>query len=299
MKRAVLFICSGLIGLLCVTSGTYAQGASDIFLVKMSITGDKLSFDEPAQITRQKGYNNQPYFVPGTSFILFSSEMEEGKQTDISRYDMKTKNTSRLTFTPESEYSPAPMPGENKFSVIRLFITEGPRKDAQPLMAISYEGGSEELLYEDGKKVGYHTWIDKNRVALFILGEPNTLQIVDLKSKKSLIVAKDIGRCLIKIPGQNAVLFTDYEGNKQGVIKSADVDFLKITPIVSMKEGTEDFTWAPGGALLMGVESRLYRYVIGKDKDWVQVADFTSKGIKKISRLAVDPTGQWLALVSN
>ncbi|MCP5047028.1 MAG: hypothetical protein GY940_07635, partial [bacterium] len=209
------------------------------------------------KITQRKGYNSQPFFVPNSSLLLYSSA--EGQQTDIYRYDVKSQKTTRLTSTPESEYSPTPMPGGQHFSVIQLINSEGPLKGAQPLRAFPFKGGdSIRLYYEKDKKVGYHAWIDKDRVAMFILGSPNTLEMFNLKSEQTRIAAGNIGRSLYKVPGKDAVSFIHYKGSKDGVIKSVDAGTLKVTPLVPMKKGNGYYTWTPGGALLMGVGSELF-----------------------------------------
>lgn len=308
MKRIILIQLFLLLGILWSASFISAQGACDIYLVKMSRTEGKVVFGSPLKITIHKGYNNQPYFMPDSSMLLYSSQV--GKQTDIYRYDLKSRKTTQLTSTPESEYSPTPMRDGKHFSVIQQINTDGPQKGAQKLMAFPLEarGKPYTLFYQAEKLVGYHAWLDKQHVAMFILGTaakddtpatPHTLQIVDLKTGKCRIAAADIGASLYKIPGKNAVSFTHYKGNKDGVIKSVDIDTLKITPLVPMKKGNGYYTITAAGELLMAVGTRIFKYIPGQGSSWIQAADFKKSGIKKITRLAVDAQSQWLAVVSN
>ncbi|MCP4157270.1 MAG: hypothetical protein GY757_56690 [bacterium] len=283
--------------LICLLSLTL-QGASDIYLFKMKIVDGNPSLANPIKITSHKGYNNQPIFVPNSPYLMYSSA--RGEQTDIYRYNTKTNKTDQLTSTPESEYSPTPIPGKNAFSVIQLFITDGPRKGAQPLMAFPFDKGKPSHIYEEGKKVGYHTWVTKSILAMFILGSPHTLQIINLESKKAAVVAENIGSSILKVPGKNAVSFIHLKDSKNGIIKSVDVDSLKLTPIAPVQKGSEHFTWTPGGILLMGVGSNLFKYEPGKDSTWVQVVDLASvsKNVTNVTRLAVSPDEQWFAVVS-
>lgn len=298
MKRMILLLLILGFGLSIVTTNAAAQGASDIFLVKMSRTDGAFQFGTPVKISTKNGYNNQPYFSPDSSFLLYSSE--ENNQTDVLKYHLKTKKTEQLTATPQSEYSPTPMRDGKRFSVIQQINTDGPDKGAQKLVAFPFAKGEPTLLfYEEEKKVGYHAWVDDSRIAMFILGEPHTLQIIDLKSKRAYVAAGNIGRSIYVIPGKKAVSFTHYENSEGGIIKAVDVDSLKLTSLVSMKKGGEYYTWTPNGGLLMAVGSRLFKYDPGQDKGWQEAADFSGSGINKITRLAVAPDGQWLAMVSN
>ncbi|MCP5054995.1 MAG: hypothetical protein GY940_47955 [bacterium] len=303
MKRKTIIYLLLCVCLLGMTTQASAQGASDIYLVKVNASDGQWNLGTPMKITLRKGYNNQPYFVssaPDGTALLYSSQ--DGKQTDIYRYTIKTKETTQLTSTPESEYSPTPMQDGKSFSVIQQINTEGPEKGAQKLMAFPIGGKGEAsiLFYEKEKLVGYHAWITKNRVAMFILGEPHTLQLIDLNTGKARVAAKDIGRSIFKVPGKQAVSFTQYEGNKDGVIKSVDTTNLNITSLAPMKKGSEYYCWTRGGILLTAVGAKLFRCKPGTKTGslWTETADFSGSGIGKITRLAVDGKTGWLALVS-
>src|SRR5690242_10480402 len=82
-----------------------APPATDIFLAPISIGADsKPVIGKPVNITNRPGYDNQPAFTADTHGILFTSTHEDG-QSDIYRYDLGTKAVTRVTSTPESEYS--------------------------------------------------------------------------------------------------------------------------------------------------------------------------------------------------
>ena len=49
--------------------------------------------------------------------MLYTSGRADG-QMDIFRYDLESGRNMPVTQTPESEYSPAMMPGDTSFSVI-------------------------------------------------------------------------------------------------------------------------------------------------------------------------------------
>ena len=294
LKILSFFICS--VGM---TAGFLsAQGSSEIYLIKMSVEGGKYVFSNPLKITQMEGYNNQPQFHPDGKSLLYSAGMADN--TEIYQYVIESGKTQVLTSTPDSEYSPSVMPEGKSFSVIQLVITEGPRQGAQPLLAFPFDGKEPELLYEEGFKVGYHAWIDKDQVAMFILGSPNFLQIYDGRRNTAVKVAENIGRSLYKIPGREAISYSQSERGKLGTVMAYDLKSGKSTPIIAMKEGGDDFyAWTPSGVLMMGVGSKLFKLDPKKDSNWQEIADFNEYGVKRITRLAFGPNEQWLAVVNN
>jgi len=270
----------------------FSQGSSDIYLASISREGDWLVFAAPVKINERTGYNNQPSFPPDGSGVYYSSA--DGPQTDIFFYSIGEKTNIRLTSTPDSEYSPLLMPGGNDFSVIQLVLAEGPRKGAQPLLAFPLQGGPPRLLYEEGKKIGYHAWIDGDRLAAFVLSEPNTLQLVNLKSGESRTLADSIGRALYKSPwAAEDVLFS-----REGIIKKVNIATKATEDVIALKGG-DFFCPTPEGGLLAAAGAEVFLFQPGRDATWVKVGDFSAFGVKSISRLAVDPQGRWLAFVSN
>lgn len=275
----------------------FSQGESDIYLLQIKEEGGKYVFSNPVKINQIKGYNDQPFFHPDGGSLFYSSE--SGSNTDIYRYDIETGKTTRLTDTPESEYSPTVIPGGKQFSVIQLVISDGPRKGAQPLLSFPLAGGGSKMIYEEGEKVGYHTWIDPQKVALFLLGSPSSLEIVDLKDRSSILVAENIGRSLYKIPGKDAISFSQSKEGGPAAIMMYNLGTGKTKPIVPMLDGNQFYAWTSSGVLIMGVGPKLFGFKPGEDKDWKLIGDISTLGVKNIYRLAVDPKVRWLAVVSS
>ncbi len=297
MLKKMTFIMSVIFLLILSPMSILSQQGTDIFLIQIMSDGEKLVFSNPVKINKTEGYNNQPFFHPDGASLFYSSGV--GSNTDIYCYNIETGKTTRLTDTPDSEYSPTVMLDGKRFSVIQLVTSEGPREGAQPLIAFPIDGGQPELIYEDGEKVGYHAWIDSDNVAMFLLGSPNFLQIANLKDQTSLRVADNIGRSIYKIPNQDAISFSQSKEDALNVIMNYNLKTGKMESIVPMLEGNSFYAWTSSGMLVMGVGSRLYGFRPEVDKDWQYIWDLNELGIKIISRLAVHPKTLWIAVVSS
>jgi hypothetical protein len=255
----------------------------------MSIDEGRLTLTGWRNVTDRAEYDNQPSFTPDGASLLYTSG--RGGQTDTYRYDLSTGRSTPVTQTPESEYSPTVMPGGDRFSAVRVEADS-----TQRLWSFTLDGSDPQVLLTEIAPVGYHAWADAARVALFVLGNPPTLQVAEIGSGTVRQREESIGRSLHPIPGRLAVSFLHKE--EEWWIKALDLETDRITPIVKALEGSEDYAWTPGGLLVMGSGSELFAFDPASDSDWRLVANLAPEGIGGITRLAVDPNGRSLALVS-
>ncbi len=272
---------------------TTAPPGTDIFIVDMSERDGKSQFGKPVNITKRQGYDNQPGFLPDGKSLLYTS-IREDKQADIYKYDIKKAATTRATETAESEYSPTVTPDAKYFSVIRVEADSTQRLWEFPLAS-----GKPVLVLEKIKPVGYHVWVDQKTLVLFVLGTPNTLQLVDVPTEKAETIITNVGRSLRKMQREQTVSFVHKVSADEWIIKSLDIKTRKITPIVKTLPGSEDYVWSHDGALLMAKGAKLFKFNPASDKDWQEVADFSKEGINGITRLTVSPKGDRIAFVAS
>jgi len=272
---------------------------TDIYLAPLTVEDGTITVGKPENMTMSPGYDNQPAFTPEGDAVLFTS-IRGGKQTDIYRYDIGTRKTTRVTNTPESEYSPTVTPDRQHISVIRVESDQ-----TQRLWQFGRDGTNPELLLADIKPVGYHAWLDGQTIALYVLGQPATLQIADRSSRKAEIVARDVGRSLQHIPSSDAVSFVQREAPSKGGdpqilwIRAFDLRMRQITELTRAVAGSTeaDLAWMPDGTLLMVYQDTLYSWKLGR-RDWMNVADLGALGVHHVTRLAVSPRGDRIALVA-
>jgi dipeptidyl aminopeptidase/acylaminoacyl peptidase len=293
-------------------SGTAACGGApaptEIFLAPLEKRGDGIALGTPVNISNSPGYDNQPSFSPDGRSILFTSTRGSPSQaaatTDIYRYDLASRQTTRVTGTPECEYSPALTPDGKRISVVRV-EADG----TQRLWTFALDGAEPSLVLNGIKPVGYYAWIDASRLALYVLGQPATLQIADVRTGKAHVIAQNVGRSIQRVAG-GEIAFVQRSQTAGGSpeltivrarIPPASSETLPaVLPIVPPVPGsTEPYpVWLPDGTALMAHESALYRWRPG-DAGWTPVADLAGAGLTGVTRLAVSPQGDRLALVAS
>jgi Tol biopolymer transport system component len=170
---------------------------------------------------------------------------------------------------------------------------------SQRLWRFDAQGGNPQIVLTEIKPVGYHAWADTDAVALYVLGQPATLRIASLKSGAAEIVASNIGRSLNRVPGTGSVSFVQREASGEFWIKQIEIASKVILPLVKAVEGStdRDMAWMPDGrTVLMSSGTKVLSWLRGA-AGWTEVFDAAAHNLGAVSRLAVSPRGDAIAIV--
>lgn len=271
--------------------------ATDIYLVPLTGGLASMKTAAPSPISTAPGYDNQPMFSEDGGRLLFAAN-RDGKQIDVYVYDRASRTVSQLTQTAENENSPTYLPAgvgdAGGFSVVR---TEPDR--AQRLWRFDAQGRNPQVVLTDVKPVGYHAWVDADTLALFVLGSPATLRIAHVKTGTADVAAEGIGRSLHRIPGTRLASFVQREASGEFWVKQIDPSSMRIEPLVKAVEGSSDrdMAWMPDGrTILMSAGAKIFSWTRGSS-GWTEVFDAAPHRLGAVSRLAVSPAGDALAIV--
>jgi len=271
-----------------------APPSTDVFLAPLVTRGQRLDVGQPINITHRAGYDNQPAFTPNGRSVLYTSVREDA-QADIYRYDIGSGATTRLTNTPESEYSATVMPGGRRFSVIRV-----ERDSTQRLWSFALDGSDPRLVLDSIKPVGYHAWIDANTLALFVLGSPNALQIAKVGPGGGRVVANNIGRSLVPATGRRTFSYVQRVDSAWWLHRAVLTDNGSVTSqrLARLPAGADYIAWTSAGDAITGQGTKLLRLRPSRDSEWHEAAELSAFGLDRISRLTISPDGKWLAFVA-
>jgi hypothetical protein len=280
----------------CVLPGGPARPqapATDISLVEI---GPGPAASSVIRVTARERYDNQPSFLPDGSLLYTAAKDDD--TTDIVRWNQVQRSLTTVVATPQSEYSPTPIPDRDAISVVRDYGNQDQQLWSFPLTS-GAASAEPELLLPDVNPVGYHAWVDPGRLLVFVLGEPPTLRLAELGPGSGAVLEQNPGRGLARRPGTTEMTFVHKQGDDDWRLVALD---LGATPSVRrelarLQPPHEDYAIAPDGALWTGRGSRLLRLRPGIDDDWTAVIDLSPHGIDAITRLAFDATGRRLAVV--
>ncbi len=291
---------------LCALCATAQIPATEIYLLDIDNHGSHSHMGKAKNISNSKGYDSQPCFSKEGNSILFTS-IRNGTQADVYQYQVVNDQVVQLTTTPESEYSPTFMDDGIHFSTVRV-----EKDSAQRLWQFSLAGKEKptRILDKVVDSVGYHCWYAKEKLALFILTEPVSLQLAEVGKWQTHFEAEKVGRCMIKAPDEKAFYFVDKSDTMQYYICKYSKGGLQvdngalqfgnnqtIEKLFPTIPGSEDFCITPEGNFIMAGGSSIF-LMNPSTKKWTELADLKSEGITGITRVAISPDGKRLALVA-
>ncbi len=270
-----------------------ALAENEVYLAQVTGAGATLKIGAPKNITNRPGYDNQPKFETDGRGIVFTRG-DAGSRTDIYRYDIATGKLTPVKETAESEYSATPMPDGRGYGVIRVELD-----GVQRLWRLDpAKGKADDLLVATTRPIGYFAFPEPHVVASFVLGTPPTLQLIDLATEESKLIVSNVGRSIHKIPGRPAASFLHKISADEWMIKEVDAKG-GVKDIVRAPKGREDYAWLADGTLVISAGTKILALTPGVDTDWREIADFAALGLKDLSRLAVNPRGDQIAIVAS
>ncbi|HEX8515876.1 MAG TPA: hypothetical protein VF868_06725 [Bacteroidia bacterium] len=282
MKRTIIITIT-----ILLATPVFAQlPDTDIWLLDIKSERDTIILSNPVNITNHVGYDNQPAFSPDGKYILYTSIRDE-KQSDIYKYDLKTKQISQFCNTPlTSEYSPTFMPRGKDVSVVMV-----EPDSTQRLWKFPVHGGPPSVLFSHTDSIGYHTWFLDDKAAVFTLTEPPSLMLLG-KGKDVKYIDRGIGRC-IRQSGTGLYYTKKTEGGKNKFFLFNLPGWSIKNDLVTMIEN-EDYTFI-GEHIIYPAGSALNIVKLGLN-DHKTLIDLNTTGIKKITRIAISPDRTKMAI---
>jgi Tol biopolymer transport system component len=267
----------------------------DIYLVPIPAGLTSMKTAVPQPMATLAGYDNQPAFTPDGGRVLFAAN-RDGTQTDIYAFSRADRKTTQMTATATNENSPTPL-ADGGFSVVMSEMDK-----TQRLWKFDAAGKTPTLILTDVKPVGYHAWLDADHLVLYVLGaqgKPATLQIADVKTGKAAVAGENIGRSLHRIPGTRLASFVQKEADGSYAIKTLDIASKKIATLTRTVDGSSDrdMAWMPDGkTILMTAGTKVLSWTRG-EQGWTERFDGAPHHLGAMTRLAVSPKGDAVAIV--
>ena len=268
----------------------FSQKASEIYLFDLVLTETSYELNNPINISNNPGYDNQPAFTLDGESILFTSFRDN--QADIALYDISLNYRKWLTETPENEISPLPYPDKKKWFTAAKSDSLGDQKVFQ----YSYKPKTPKPLLTENEII-YYDWYDRYNMICFIAGDVDALYIKNFKYDILYPIQQKVGRSFQRIPGTDLIGFINYD-HEVPEIYSIQPKTNKMTYIVDALEGSEDLAFTNNGTIFMAKGNQVFKFRPEQDKDWIPVIINSETEFKGITRIAISPDGNKLALVA-
>jgi hypothetical protein len=272
---------------------------TDIWLFSIKSEKGKYRLEKGENITNRKGYDNQPSFSKNGKDIYYVC-IGEDKQADVYIYKTGRSKSLRLTFTKESEYSPTLIPGKEQLACVTVL-----QDSSQVILPIGiaddkvvewpkYKNDDKQISSFDS--VGYFSFLNSDTILYYKLTTPHSLRAFSIKTNNDAFIAynpvrgfKTINRheFIFGIKDSSKVSFYRYNTAQARAYKYCEYNSLN-----------EDIQWHPTLGLMKSEGPLILKYD-EKENKWQTIFDFSTFGIKKITRFVFDPSTRKIAIVSN
>lgn len=284
---------NGLIVLVAVALASPAAAqmpSTDIYVADLRVDGRVVEIGTPRNATARPGYDNQPWFLPDGSAFLYNADM--GGQTDVFRFDLATWTSTRLTDTPENEFSPSLTRDGREMLVVRWPAD----MSTGALWRYTPEGDPVAPHAASVDRIGYYGVVRDSAFVVFVNDSVRTFVLVDSRGPRRLRTGI-AGSPPQHIPGTNAVSFMMPAEDGRVWIHRAELDSGAVTPIAPAAGESLSYAWLPGNVLLMPSGNAVYALDPWSEAEWREVVRFDDASLASIVRIAVSPTGDRVAFV--
>ena len=274
---------------------------TQIYVFDMARDGAGIAFSKAKLMTafNPVGYNNQPQWINNNELYAAIQFPNDTNQTDIWSLSLINNVITRVTATPESEYSPTLAPDRRFISCVRVDARQSTTQRLWTYPIDRSNSGKDVLPLLNN--IGYHCWLTDKKVALFIVdGATNHLKLANIDDQSSVQLNGGIGRSLARM-NNGKLAYVQKATPQTWYIKDLDpINYGNSNILIETLPGSEDFALLGDGTFLMGYAAKLYAYNPSDPvKEWREVADLSKYGLTNIKRLAVSRESDKIAIVND
>ncbi len=291
----ILFMRHALLALLLLLAlpATGQILTTEVWLGKLDMQEGRFAVSELRNISNHPGYDNQPAFFPDGESLLFSTEAESLSETGLGVHAVRywIGNGESVPLVKARGFSPTPTADGKQFTTLREGTVWLHELDGTPLR----------ILLPHVKTAGYYARIDEERWVLFMNEEKRHIAIWDEARFSLAYVVPGAVTAPYRIPGTNAVTFVVQEGESKKLVRldlHDDRGSLNrvLATIPFFTSGAH--VWTARGTLLMASGNAIHEWHPDHPDEWPIVQRFTDPDLQGITRIALSPRGDRIALVS-
>jgi ketosteroid isomerase-like protein len=275
---------------------------AEVWVGSLDMSGGRFVVSNLVNISNHPGYDNQPSFFPDGSRVVFTSQIAEldetGHAVQAVVYDFAS---GALTQVPEAlGFSPTPAADGKSLMMLR----EG--------HVVLRDAAGKETVLTETSDAGYFTRFDDPTWVLFMNDKQRRIVIYDAATKALDTMAVGANTAPFRVPGRRAVTFVAAEpfpapeGDaaksappRKLVLRELDLNGRHVTTLATIPFPTSgSHVWTSRGTLLMASGHTIYEWNPAHPDDWRKAAEFDNPELQGLTRIALSPRGDRIALVS-
>ncbi|HYF68594.1 MAG TPA: WD40 repeat domain-containing protein [Ohtaekwangia sp.] len=271
--------------LLFLFSASCCLGQSKLLLFTLAVKDNRPQLSNGTLVDEHLKASETPVFDPKKPSLYFISEGDAIVGFD---YDSLKKTTLTKSGVPISRLS---------ITVDQKFISaiQTDQVGSSALVKFSLDGGDQTAIIPSITFSNY-AWVTDNSLIVLVPGEPNTLQLYNIRPKRGMIIAKNVGQCIQRFFNTPSVSFVHKLSVDYSSIKRIKADDGRIVIITDTLPDQEVFAWTPEERLIMTDGDKLFYYDRNRSSSWKEISVDHPTPLGKITGIAVSPAGDKIAL---
>ncbi|HEX7708930.1 MAG TPA: nuclear transport factor 2 family protein [Thermoanaerobaculia bacterium] len=273
---------------------------TEVWIGDLNLSEGRFEVSGLANISSKPGYDNQPAFFPDGSSLYYTTQALDLSDTGLGVHAVKYDLRSGVG---------TPLPSAFGFSPT-------PTADARQLTTL--REGSVWLYDATGREIGrltetntagYYTRFDDRTWVLFMNEPERRIVIYDAKTKKVETVATGAVTAPYRVPGQRAVTFVADEPftpqpaadapRPSRILRRLDLRGGKVTTLATIPFASGgQHVWTSRGTILIASGPRIFEWSPARPDDWRAIYTADHPDLQGITRIALSPAEDRIALVS-
>ncbi|HXH39500.1 MAG TPA: hypothetical protein VNN08_12795, partial [Thermoanaerobaculia bacterium] len=274
---------------------------SEVWAGRLDMSSGRFAVSKLVNISNHPGYDNQPAFFPDGEHLVFTSQVavldETGHAVQAVIHDFASGTS---TLVPAAlGFSPTPA-ADGSLMLLR---------DGQVWL---HDGSKQDVALTETKDAGYFARFDERTWVLFMNDKQRRIVIYDATTKALDTMAIGAVTGPVRVPDKRAVTFAAAEPfptpageaaknalPRKLYLRQLNIDDSHVTTLAPIPFTTSgSHVWTSRGTVLMTSAHTIYEWNPAHPDEWRPVAEFDNPELQGLTRIALSPRGDRIALVS-
>ncbi|MEA2489750.1 MAG: hypothetical protein QOH21_1542 [Acidobacteriota bacterium] len=263
---------------------------TEVWVGSLAVRHGELAISDLRNISgNHAGYDNQPAFFPDGNTLLYAKQIDNLDDTGLGVQAQLVDLASGATraLGDAHGFSPTPTTDGKQLMLLRqgrVFLHDLAGKEVKPLT--------------DTNDAGYFTPFDDRTWVLFLNNPERPILIYDTRTGGREGMATHATTAPYRIPNARAVTFVAEEDSKR-VLRKLDLKTKTVTTLATIPfPSAGQHTWTIRGSVLIASGPTIYEWRPELPNLWQPVYRAEHPDLQGITRIALSPRGDRIALVS-
>nr|MDP9194993.1 hypothetical protein [Acidobacteriota bacterium] len=261
---------------------------TEVWIGALDLRDGGFAVSDLKNISNHRGYDNQPSFLPDGASLLFTTEASSLDETGLGvhavRYDIAKDKATPLPLA--RGFSPTPS-SDGKIMLLRqggVWLHDARGKLLRAVV--------------ETKEAGYFQRFEDDRWVLFMNDKDRRIVLYDPVSHALETMITGAITAPYRVPGERAVTFA-VQDKETLTLHRLDIDEKRVSLLATIPfRSGGHHVWTPRKTIFIASGAQIHEWDPAKPDQWPVVHRFEEPDFQGITRIALSPASDRIAIVS-